>query len=131
MLLEMLQLEEKARLSKSYINECTRVKDEVNGWLRISGEIQKKIANKFGFNNPVTNLIAVDNMRRASHIYPNDPQFQEVSVYIRNNLARKGEFKVGDEVPNVALTNLENHSTLLHNLIDNQKHNVVIASSET
>ena len=131
MLLEMLQLEEKARLSKPYIDECTKVKDEVNGWLRISGEIQEKIANKFGFNNPVTNLIAVDNMRRASQIYPNDPQFQEVSVYIRNNLAREGKFEVEDIVPNAVLTNLDNHTTSLHNLVDNQKHNVVIASSET
>ena len=37
----MLKLEETVRLSKAYINKCSEVKDEVNGWLRVTGEVQE------------------------------------------------------------------------------------------
>ena len=131
MLLEMLELEEKVRMSKFYINECTRIKDEINGWLRLSGEIQNKIASKFGFNDPLTNYIAVNNMRRAHITFPNDSRFREVSVYVRNNLARKGNLKIGDSFIDAKLTSLDKRSTNLDKLVSNNKYNLIIASSET
>lgn len=131
MLLEMLQLEEKIRLSNAYSQECTRVKDEVNGWLRVSGEIQERVAAKFGFNDEYTNLIAVNAMRRGHLIYPDDERFQNVSVYVRNNLARKGEFKVGDIVENIELVNLTKNPISLLSLTNTDKYTVIIGSSET
>ena len=38
----MLLLEEKVRMSDAYIQECTLVKDEVNGWLRVSEYVQQE-----------------------------------------------------------------------------------------
>ena len=131
MLLEMLQLEEKVRMSNSYINECTRIKDEINGWLRLSGEIQSKVANKFGYNNPMTNYIAVNSMRRGHIIYADDPRFSEVSVYVRNNLATKGTFKINDKIKDVPIVTLDKKLKTLDSLLNNNKYNIIIASSET
>tara|TARA_B100001093_G_scaffold480410_1_gene510254 strand:- start:346 stop:858 length:513 start_codon:yes stop_codon:yes gene_type:complete len=131
MLLEMLQLEEKVRMSNSYINECTRIKDEINGWLRLSGEIQSKVVDKFGYNNPMTNYIAVNSMRRAHIMYPDDSRFSEVSVYVRNNIATKGTFKIGDSIKDVQLVTLDKKLITLDSLLKNDKYNILIASSET
>ena len=131
MLLEMLQLEEKVRMSELYINECSRIKDEINGWLRLSGEIQSKVADKFGYNNPMTNYIAVNSMRRGHIIYADDPRFSEVSVYVRNNIATKGTFKINDKIKDVPIVNLDKTLITLDSLLDNSKYNILIASSET
>lgn len=131
MLFEMLELEEIVRMSNPYIDRCTEIKDEINGWLRLSGEIQSKIATKFGFNNSLTNYIAVNSMRRAHLTYPNDSRFREASVYVRNNLASKGKFKRGDSYSDVQLVTLDKKLITLGNLINNNKYNIIISSSET
>ena len=51
----MLQKEEEIRMSKEYSDKCTLVKDEVNGWLRITGELQQKIAYDFGYKDELKN----------------------------------------------------------------------------
>lgn len=130
-LLEMLELEEKIRFSKPYIDECTNLRNVVNGWLDLSGNIQKKIANKFGYSNLLQNTIAVNAIRRASLIYPNDSRFKNTSVYVRNNIARSGDFKIGDNFPNLKLSTLTGKTIEIGNLLDNQKYNIIVASSET
>ena len=102
----MLKLEETVRLSKAYINKCSEVKDEVNGWLRITGEVQELVASRFGFKDQISNMFAVNLMRSAHTNYRDDQRFSEVSVYVRNNLAEKGSLCIGDEIPNVIINNL-------------------------
>jgi hypothetical protein len=131
MLLEMLQLEDYIRMSIDYSNKCTLLKDEVNGWLRLSREIQQGIAIKFGFNDQFTNLFAVNYMRRGHLIYPNDDRFKEVSVYVRNNIARKGEFKLGDSVKDVPFICLDKGLITLNSLVNTPKYTILMGSSET
>lgn len=50
-LILMLQKEEEIRMSQKYIDLCDEVKDEPNGWLRISEEIQYQIARDFGYTS--------------------------------------------------------------------------------
>lgn len=130
-LLEMLELEEKIRFSKPYIDECTNMRNVVNGWLVLSGNIQKKIAHKFGYSGLLHNTIAVNTLRRASLIYPDDPRFKNTSVYVRNNIARDGDFKIGDNFPDLKLSTLTGDPIKIRSLLDNQKYNIIIASSET
>ena len=125
----MLLLEEKVRLSPAYIVHCSLVKDEVNGWLRISEEVQQKIANKFGFSNPIHNLLAVNMMRRA-HIDYNEARFREVSVYVRNNLANKGNLDIGDSFIDTEIYTLGTKKMYLSEVINTQNA-VVISSSAT
>jgi hypothetical protein len=130
-LLEMLQMEEFIRMSPEYIEECTKVKDEVNGWLRISEEVQQKVAHLYGYQDPFSNLLAVNDMRRAQYLYPNDSRFTETQVYVRNNLARWGNLVCGQKFPISPLYNLEGNVINTHSILDNDKYNVIIASSET
>ena len=107
-LLEMLEEEEKQRFSVEYQEKCNEVKNEVNGWLRITGELQEKIARDFGYKDQINNLLAVDLMRRASQIYKDDNRFQTTSVYVRENKAKDCKYRIGDTIPNIEIFDLEN-----------------------
>lgn len=127
----MIQAEEKIRMSPEYIKQCTQVKDEVNGWLRISGEIQKQIAFDWGYKDHLKNMLVVNLIRRASQIYTKDERFQKTQVYVRNNKAKDSVLQINQTVPNVRVFSLTGKSKTLYNLLDSEKHNVIIASSET
>ena len=62
-LLRMLVMEETIRMSKKYIDKCTELKDEINGWIRLSGEIQELVAYSFGYKDIITNMLAVSRYR--------------------------------------------------------------------
>lgn len=127
----MIQTEEKIRMSPEYIKRCTRVKDEVNGWLRISGEIQQQIAYDFGYKDLLKNMLVVNQIRRASYLYPKDERFQNTQVYVRHNKAKASEFKCDHIVPNINIFSLKGKCIDLYSLLDSKKHNLIIASSET
>lgn len=130
-LLLMLKEEEKQRFSFEYKNKCTEVKDEINGWLRISAELQENVAKIFGYDDQITNLLAVDLMRRASQIYTDDERFQTTSVYVRENKAKKSKYNIGDTIPNLQLFDLQNKQNNLYNVLEDSKHNIIICSSNT
>ena len=141
-LIQMLQREEEIRFSSDYINKCTEVASEPNGWLRISADFQKQVATEFGFKSSIENDIAVNHMRRAQYIYPDEPLFKTIPVYVRNNLATKGKFSTNDVVPNIILhqlldiTDHESESGItdhisLYQTFDKTRPNVLIASSHT
>jgi hypothetical protein len=141
-LIKMLQREEEIRFSSEYINKCNDVASEPNGWLRISGDFQKQVATEFGFISSIENDIAVNHMRRAQYIYPDEPLFKTIPVYVRNNLANKGKFSTNDVVPNIVLHKLldtvDNESASgttdhisLYQTFDKTRPNVLIASSHT
>ena len=126
----MLKVEETLRLSQAYISECSRVKDEVNGWLRVTGELQELVASHFGFNDEISNMFAVNLMRSAHNTYRDDPKFSEVSVYVRNNLAEKGSINMGDDVIDLEISSINESSVSLSSIIDN-KDTIIISSSAT
>ncbi len=130
-LIKMLKVEESIRMSEEYIKMCDEVKDETNGWLRISEEIQYEIAKKFGYNSQLEQDIAVNLMRSASNNYPNDPLFKTLSVYVRNNLARQGEFIESNVVPNIQIHNEDMSFINLYDTFDKTKPNLMLCSSHT
>jgi hypothetical protein len=127
----MLLLEEKVRMSDAYILECTLVKDEVNGWLRVSEYVQQEIAKRFGYTTRAQNIIAVNLMRIAHTKYKNDPKFRDVSVYVRNNIANIGTLKVNDPFIDVNIISTQKDTIKLSNILDKNKPNIIISSSET
>ena len=84
-LLLMLLREEQLKLSKEYIEQCSLVHKEVNGWLRITEEVQKKVCFEFGYTDILRNILAVNYLRRAQYLYPDDDRFKNTQVYVRNN----------------------------------------------
>ncbi len=129
-LIQMLELEEQKRMSLDYIKLCDEVADEPNGWLRVSEEIQYLIAKQFGFND-FSSHIAVNHMRRARYLYPEEPAFQSISVYVRNNLASECVYKLGDSVPNIQFYKLDLSPINLFDTFDKTKLNVLVSSSHT
>jgi len=130
-LFKMLVVEEKQRFSDEYQQKCNVVKNEVNGWLRISEELQQEVAKLFGYEDQISNILAVDFMRRASQIYKDDKRFQTTSVYVRENKAKNCKYKIGDTIPNINIFNLQNKQLNLYNLLDETKYNIIICSSNT
>jgi len=152
-LIKMLQREEEIRLSTEYIEKCTEVASEPNGWLRISADVQKQVAAEFGYISEIENDIAINQMRRAQYIYPDEPLFRTISVYVRNNLATKGKYLPNDIVPDILIHQLSetvsesvsetvsesvSESVLestdqisLYQTFDKTRPNVLIASSHT
>ena len=127
----MKKMEEFIRMSPEYSEECTKVKDEVNGWLRISEEVQQKVAYLYGYQDPLSNLLAVNCIRRAPYMFPEDPEFSQTQVYVRNNLANLGNLEIGTDFPNVPLIDLSGEKTNSHHILNPDKYNVIIASSAT
>ena len=131
-LLEMVKKEEEIRWSPWYQSECNHVKDQVNGWLVVSYQVQYQIAKDFGFNTEVESDIAVNHLRRARYIYPEEPLFQSIPVYVRNNLAKQIKYKNGDKIPNVLISSQDGQNQFnLFDILDKTKTNVIFGSSHT
>lgn len=122
---KMLELmiieEEKRRMSDEYRNSCTLVKDQPNGWLTVTENMQHDIVNSFGFVNEISHDISLNMMRRAHIIYPNNDIFTQVPLYVRNNKANKGTLNVDDNMPDFNVYDLDNKLVMLSDLVDNRK----------
>lgn len=127
----MVYEEEKIRMSTEYQDECTKVKNIVNGWLDVSADVQKRVANKFGFIDNISCDIAVNMLRRARYIYPNNNIFKTVPVYVRQNKANEGIYKVGDDIDDVLLYSINKDPVNFKNLLQLEKINLVLVSSTT
>ena len=131
-LLEILvQEEEELRQSEWYRQECTRVKDVPNGWLEVTAKMQKDLVRKHGFEDEISCDIACNMLRRARYIYPDNKIFWEVPVYVRNNLAKPGDLKEGDLVPNIKIYNKVIEEVNLLDLMKTDKLTLVLGSSHT
>jgi hypothetical protein len=130
-LIQMLKAEEAERMGPTYAQTCDLVANEPNGWLRISEELQYSIARQFGFDG-FDSHIAVNHMRRAQYIYPNDPEFKTISVYVRENLARPCDYFLDSEFPDVlTVFTLGLQLVKLTDTFAKDKFNILISSSAT
>ncbi len=99
--------------------------------------LQYQVATEFGFTDRASNEYAVNCMRRAQYIYPEEPLFKTIPVYVRNNLARQCDFVKGDVVPNISIHKHidpkvgPSPAVDLYSTFDKTVKNVLIASSHT
>jgi len=130
-ILELMALmEESIRMSQEYQNECTKVKDIPDGWLMVTANVQKKVANHFGFTDEMNNEIACNDLRRASTTYPNNLIFKQ-SIYVRNNKANIGTLHENDIITDISLHTVENKMINLSDLIEKNKINIFFGASHT
>ena len=135
-IIKIAEIEGKIRLSKEYIDKCTHVKDEVNGWLRITGEMQKEIVtkylkDKYGEATEPGIDIGVNMLRNAQVLFPDNETVQNL-VYVKNNKAEIGRFKSGHKLEEVKLHTMDGQSEVsLFDLMSNDKINIVMAASHT
>jgi hypothetical protein len=130
-LIQMLKAEEAERMGPAYAQACDQVAKEPNGWLRISEELQYSIAEQFGFYG-FDSHIAVNHMRRAQYIYPDDPEFKTISVYVRANLSKPCDFTIGSNFPEIlTVFTLDLEQVNLIDTFAKDKFNLLISSSAT
>lgn len=126
----MALMEESIRTSSEYQNECTKVKSIPDGWLAVTENVQKKVADHFGFADPINNEIACNDLRRAHIDFPDNPIFKQ-SIYVRNNKAKIGTLLEGDITPNISLRTIDNESIYLNELLEENKINIFFGASHT
>jgi hypothetical protein len=128
--INMVKEEGKIRLSNEYIHKCDEVASEVNGWLRITDEMQRDLVTQHGFTGPAFD-IALNMLRNAQVLYPDNPYVKDL-VYVKNNKANKGRFNKGDKLEDVTLWNMKGDTQIsLFDMLKHDKPNIILAASHT
>ncbi|CAG8479977.1 2613_t:CDS:2, partial [Racocetra fulgida] len=113
-LLALLREEERRRMSpelqelyRKVGNDPTCGKD----WMDITDQMQHDLVREFGYSDEAVQL-----MRRAPQLYPDDPEFRTTQVYVRNNIAHIGNLKEGMQAPDCPLIPLKYSDTTVPNV---------------
>ncbi|CAG8623354.1 15844_t:CDS:2, partial [Cetraspora pellucida] len=118
-LLELLREEERRRFSpeiqKKYYDVGT---DPTCGkdWMDVTDQMQHELVREFGYSDE-----AVELLRRAPQLYPDDPEFRTTQVYVRNNIANIGNLIEGMPTPDCPLVPLD--PSIFISIIDNSNIN--------
>ncbi|CAG8761694.1 8275_t:CDS:2 [Gigaspora margarita] len=119
-LLPLLREEERRRFSpemqKIYYdvgNDPTYGKD----WMDVTDQMQLELVREFGYSDEAVQLL-----RRAPQLYPDDPEFRTTQVYVRNNIANLGNLTEGMPAPDCPLIPLE--PSIFTTIIDNNNSNL-------
>lgn len=129
-ILELVRREDKIRRSAEYIKECDNVADEINGWLRVTDEMQRKLIHDYGFGSPIIEEIALNMLRRAQYLYPDEDDVKNL-LYVKENKANQGKYVRGDTVPNVSICRLDTSNVDLFDIINTEKPCIIFGGSHT
>jgi len=130
-LLKMIMKEQEIRTSSEYIQKCDVVADKPNGWLDVSEQVQYDVVKMFGYKEILDMDIAVNHLRRARYLYPEEPLFHTIPVYVKNNLANIGKYKLNDIIPNLTTYNINLDPIPLYSIFERDRKNLLILSSHT
>lgn len=130
-LLKMIMKEQEIRMSHEYIKKCDDVADKPNGWLDVSEQVQYDVVKMFNYKEDLDMNIAVNHLRRARYLYPEEPLFQTIPVYVKNNLANVGKYKIKDIIPNLTTYNINLDPIPLYSIFEKDRKNLLILSSHT
>ncbi|CAG8654611.1 15959_t:CDS:2 [Dentiscutata heterogama] len=118
-LLALLREEERRRFSpemqKKYYDvgsDPTSNKD----WMDVTDQMQHELVREFGYSDEAVQLL-----RRAPQLYPDDPEFRTTQVYVRNNIANIGNLIEGMPAPDCPLVPLD--YSIFTSVIDNNNAN--------
>ena len=130
-ILTMLKREEEIRKSPEYITKCDLASNITNKWLEITDTMQKELVKEFGFVDILSNTLAVQILRSATLIYPDDLIIKNSVVHFRENIANKGNIKIGDDIKDISLHTLQSESINLLDILDSDKPNILLVGSHT
>ncbi|CAG8475944.1 583_t:CDS:2 [Diversispora eburnea] len=114
-LLALLREEERRRFSPEMQKKYYDVgSDPTSGkdWMDVTDQMQLELVREFGYSDEAVQLL-----RRAPQLYPDDPEFRTTQVYVRNNIANLGNLTEGMPAPDCPLVPLE--SSIFTAIIDN------------
>ncbi|CAG8521980.1 444_t:CDS:2 [Rhizophagus irregularis] len=104
-LLTLLREEEKRRFSPKIQKRYYEVgSDPTFGkdWMDVTDQMQHELVREFGYSDEAVQLL-----RRAPQLYPDDPEFNKTQVYVRNNIANIGNLTEGMMAPDCSLVPLK------------------------
>ena len=127
----MVKEEAKIRSSQWYVDQCNLIATKPNGWLELNAKIQTDIAKRNGFVTDIERDLAVNRLRRARYLFPNNIIFQTVPVYVRENKANQGTLNPGDPIPDIIVHDLDGNPIKLIDLAQDPIPLIVIGSSHT
>ncbi|CAG8612750.1 22897_t:CDS:2 [Dentiscutata erythropus] len=81
-------------------------------WMDVTDQMQHELVREFGYSDEAVQLL-----RRAPQLYPDDPEFCTTQVYVRNNIANIGNLTEGMPAPDCPLVPLD--SSIFTSAIDN------------
>ncbi|CAG8527886.1 975_t:CDS:2 [Racocetra fulgida] len=116
-LLALLREEERRRFSPEIQKKYYDVgSDPTSGkdWMDVTDQMQHELVREFGYSDE-----AVQMLRRAPQLYPDDPEFRTTQVYVRNNVANIGNLTEGMLAPDCPLVPLD--SSIFTSIIDHSK----------
>ncbi|CAG8667205.1 13305_t:CDS:2 [Funneliformis caledonium] len=141
-ILTLLREEERLRLSPEIQKQYYNVGNDPTlgiDWMDVTDQMQKKLVKDFGYSNEAVQLL-----RRAPQLYKDYPAFHTTQLYVRNNIARKGDLTEGMKAPDCPLVPLESLATTveirnsdtpitisLHSLYRSRRPLVLLGSSYT
>ncbi|CAG8502421.1 2994_t:CDS:2 [Acaulospora morrowiae] len=104
-LLVLLREEERRRFSPEMQKKYYEVGNDPTcgmDWMDVTDQMQHELVQEFGYSDEAVQLL-----RRAPQLYPNDPEFHTTQVYVRNNIANIGTLTEGMPAPDCSLIPLE------------------------
>ena len=91
----MLERENELRLSESVqVQFAEAERSSHSDWIEVASEVQRKVLREFGVSD------------RALHAYRCAANKHGISLYVKNNRARKGNLVVGSDVPDVSVVSV-------------------------
>jgi len=89
------------------------------------------VVQEFGYKTSTETSYALQMLRSARALFPNDIEIQNATFYLKYNRARRGELGVGDIYKDVALMTCGQEETKLSKIINSEKATVIMSGSVT
>jgi hypothetical protein len=133
LMIKMLKRENELRLSNEVQSVYSELEDRYDmDWMEYTIQVQEKVVKEFGFDkSPESTQLAVNTLRRAQYLYPDDPEVLSIPLYVKYNRAKRGYLQVGDHAPDVMLAELNGNHKPLSSFFDETKPLVLVSGSYT
>jgi len=107
--IDILKREDILRFSDEVQQQYTMAGENLKQIESVTADLQKKALAEFGFTDPEA-LIALHNVR---FYYQNDPEINQLTVYMRKDRCIAGKLYNGCNAPNTTLFSLNGEKTTL------------------
>jgi len=142
-LLKMLQRENEMRLSKEllealesesckYENATCNNYNERQVYLpQCIVNYQENLVKEFGYKSDIEMNYALDLLRSARALFPNDIEIKNAAFYLKYNRSSRGELRVDDRMKDVPLMTCGEEEKWLSEIINKEKATIIISGSVT
>jgi len=114
---DILIREDELRASQTWQDEYSK-EDNLRWFEEVTYRIQLQALMDNGISEGRLN-VGICALKSARFMYKDDPDMNQLTVYMRHDRSRKGSLQQGDDTPNVPLHTIEGTPIMLHDYIKN------------